>query len=307
MSDWFLSHLVAIFVLGVFAVLVSFKCSYYGYARNVIRFLGLFAILATLVGLIATATSTPGRVPTVDQPDSLKPDHVSPKSPIDRLRLTWNSDRAADWPAAGVLAQLSEGSYLSPLEAEARYRSFGFADVITIEHESMLGYVVRSGDVVVLVFRGTDDPADWIINLDTRGLDTPNGVIHRGFQNAYQNLKAQIKAAIGERPVKHFWITGHSLGGAVGVAAAYDVVANDLYELDGLITFGQPMVAKKQLAEHLDKVLESRFAHYVNESDIVPRSTGLPTQRFACLVFRRGNQAVSTTATCSIPWRRRIS
>lgn len=37
------------------------------------------------------------------------------------------------------------------------------------------------------------------------------------------------------------------------------------------MTFGQPMVASEKLADHLDRVLLGKFAHFVNGSDLVAR------------------------------------
>jgi triacylglycerol lipase len=55
------------------------------------------------------------------------------------------------------------------------------------------------------------------------------------------------------------------------VVCAYDIIENESLALDGVITFGQPMVARKSLADYLDKVLLGRYAHLVNDADIVPR------------------------------------
>jgi len=49
------------------------------------------------------------------------------------------------------------------------------------------------------------------------------------------------------------------------------MVENEKFTLDGVVTFGQPMVAHKQLADYLDKLLLGRYAHFVNEADIAPR------------------------------------
>jgi pimeloyl-ACP methyl ester carboxylesterase len=80
-----------------------------------------------------------------------------------------------------------------------------------------------------------------------------------------------ILDALRPKPTKHLWVTGHSLGGALAVVCAYDLSDNERMALDGVITFGQPMIARKGLADYLDNLLLGRFAHVVNDADIVPR------------------------------------
>jgi hypothetical protein len=186
---------------------------------------------------------------------------------------------------------MCEQADLAPIDAEPAYRMLGFDRFISIVKGSMIGYVVSGGDVAVIVFRGTnpDEISDWFVNLDCLSTDTPQGVIHRGFFNAYQTLKGQIVKALGESKPKHLWITGHSLGGALALVCAYDLVENEKVTLDGVVTFGQPMVAHKQLAGHLDKLLLDRYAHFVNEADIVPRIPPSPFVHCGSLVWFQGN------------------
>jgi hypothetical protein len=166
---------------------------------------------------------------------------------------------------------MSEAAYLSPVEAEARFRTLGFEQTKTFAHDSMIGYVVSAQDVAVVVFRGTDDPADWLVNIDNRSIESAHGAIHRGFYNAYQPLKPQIAKLLEQCQPSHLWITGHSLGGALAVVSALDLSDDKTRALDGVVTFGQPMVTRYQLAEHVNSVLLGRYAHYVNDADIVPR------------------------------------
>lgn len=184
---------------------------------------------------------------------------------ITRLRSTWNSEGVANWPVAETLVLVCQNAYQSPIDAEQEYLKWGFEEVKTFVHGSMVGYVVSTGDVCVVVFRGTDDDLDWFTNLNNFTTTTPKGEIHTGFYTAYISLKTQIDQLISRRQPKHLWITGHSLGGALALICAYD---NQVF--DGVITFGQPMVASPELATYLDKALVGRYAHYVNHADIVP-------------------------------------
>ena len=94
-----------------------------------------------------------------------------------------------------------------------------------------------------------DVKLDWLINIDEVAAPTPHGGIHRGFYSAYQSLESQISAILAQTRPKYLWVTGHSLGGALALVCAYDLIENKKVALNGVITFGQPMVADKPLAD----------------------------------------------------------
>lgn len=196
---------------------------------------------------------------------------VVPAGPIDRLRAAWNSEAAADWPAAEVLASVSKLSYLRPIEAERSYRALGFRRTRPFHYKSLGGYVVSEDDVAVVAFQGTDDLSEWIVNLDSLSYYTPHGDMHEGYHRAYQHLKPQVLKLLEESQARKIWITGHSLGGALALICAYDLITEEKIQPHGLMTFGQPMVADKYLAHHMDHLLLGRYVHFVNEQDIVPR------------------------------------
>ena len=252
------------------------------------------AVVIVILGVVAygayIARSSPGQESTIDEDDH--PNPAPPTTPMERFRLAWDSEARADWPVVEPLALMSEQAYLDPVDAEPAYRKLGFDRFTAIVKGTMIGYLVSDEDVVVIAFRGTvaDEISDWLANLDCLSVDTPQGAIHQGFFNAYNSMKDQIMKVLGGRRPKYLWITGHSLGGALAVVCAYDLVENEKIALDGVITFGQPMVAHKQLAIYLDKLLLGHFAHFVNEADIVPRIPPSPFVHFGSLVWFRGDK-----------------
>jgi hypothetical protein len=234
----------------------------------------LFALLAVWAASIVIRP--PGGEATDDQaprPGPRPAPPLGPLEPLEPLRLPWDSEATADWPAAELLASMSHFAYRPPDTAETAYRGLGFDRVTPIVDGSMIGYVASAQDLTVIAFRGTDpsELADWLVNLDTLSRATPHGGIHHGFQDAYQRLKPQIVRQLDERRPRYLWVTGHSLGGALALTCAYDLIDAEKRDLAGIITFGQPMVARADLKAHLDGLLRGRFAHYVNEADIVPK------------------------------------
>jgi hypothetical protein len=232
---------------------------------------------AILLGLVIIAGIFVANAPPGD-PVGPDPSRPGPRPPIpattlERLRQPWHSVATADWPAAETLATISNLAYLSPVDANESYLMVGFNKFMPIVSGSMIGYVLSVDNVSVIAFRGTDagDSGDWLANLNSFEMKTPFGPIHDGFYEAYMSMKPQIVKLLAERKPDHLWITGHSLGGALAVVAAFDLIDTEKRTVDGLITFGQPMVAKAQLAGHLNKILFDKYAYFVNDADIVPR------------------------------------
>ncbi len=286
--QWFLSHLLwfgiagaSFFVIG--CILWRRKKpgggSVYPKPGPILIVFGTFTLVSVLFGVIY-AVYAPPEPETIPEVPIDKPLVIS-NTAIERLRLDWNSEGPATWPVAETLALISEISYLPPVDAEKRFVELGFTEFMTVVDASMIGYVVSFEDVTVIVFRGTNfgEISDWITNTGTSAVATPYGKIHSGFHAAYMAMKPQIDQILSEQQATHLWITGHSLGGALGLVCAYDLVQNENRELDGLITFGQPFVARKPLASHIDTLLLGRYARFVNGQDAVPR---VPPSYFPC-------------------------
>ena len=68
--------------------------------------------------------------------------------------------------------------------------------------------------------------------------------VHSGFYKAYTDARTELrytlKSYLENYPGAEFHITGHSLGGALSVLAAVDLM--DMVEISSVYTFGQPRV-----------------------------------------------------------------
>lgn len=225
-----------------------------------------------LVVAYAVAVGSPGGEDTVVEGNDDDSSSDTPHGLVEVLQAPWDAfSERSNWPVAVAMAEVSLAAYLPPVEAELKFDELGYEKVSVISDGSQLGYVLAAKDSIVIVFRGTDDPGDWIVNLDTRGSQTRNGIVHRGFFEAYQKLASQINNLLSENPPAHIWVTGHSLGGALAVMCAYDLGEQHKKSIDGLITFGQPMVARLPLTAKIEELMPSRYVHFVNERDIVAR------------------------------------
>lgn len=79
--------------------------------------------------------------------------------------------------------------------------------------------IVRHTDAGLCVaFRGSDDIASWIADLDAIPVSVPGmGLVHQGFWQSWQAISGLVMAAIGDQPVT---LVGHSLGASLSLLAA---------------------------------------------------------------------------------------
>lgn len=110
------------------------------------------------------------------------------------------------------------------------------------------GYVAEGDEILVVVFRGTEDTLDWWTNLNTGFVTLQGGTrVHTGFFQAYWPIRDTIFefliAALREkkRPV---YIAGHSLGGALALMATAELSNHEDADVRDCIaacyTFGCP-------------------------------------------------------------------
>jgi len=78
-------------------------------------------------------------------------------------------------------------------------------------------------DTVLLAFRGTDNPEEWLTDFDQSPSPLPEDIyagshkisVHRGFLNLYLRLRNQIFAGLQSLKPKSILIAGHSLGASL--------------------------------------------------------------------------------------------
>ena len=220
----------------------------------------------------------------------------------------WNDDSFTAWVTAKELSLLSWLAYSDRKEIDkicnepnCAYRLRGMIQPAYSEQACCLFTRTTSkGDVLVLVFRGSDDPTDWWDNINCYSVKEPKSKIdvekerkiglHSGFANRYGHFEHEIRDQLTEMfsqedaPVQ-VWVTGHSLGGALAVVCAHQLVFDKKLNVDkpvkmksnmkeklcGVITFAQPMICKGEFLEDCQKKLADKYVHFVNDNDIVPR------------------------------------
>jgi len=254
--------------------------------RTQVRLIGSLFLISGLAGLIALVYSAPGREIVEEEERDRDRPHPTPNMTLSEiLKAPWNSEASSDWPVAQVMAELCDYSYRVPANARTEFNRMGFSSE-TIVVSSMIGYVLDLDDTAVVVLRGTDDSPDWISNLSFLPNRADHGTIHKGFDDGYNDLKPQVEQLLDRCNARRVWITGHSLGGALAVVSAYELLKDDRYEIAGVLTFGQPMVVDSGVRSYMKPRLDRRFVHFVNESDPVARIM-TPYKHFGTLIWLR--------------------
>jgi predicted lipase len=130
----------------------------------------------------------------------------------------------------------------------------------------------------LISFAGTESFKDIITdtNIDkmciTYNNTNSNIRVHEGFYKAYLSVRESIHDLImpNLQDCDRFFISGHSLGGALALLCALDIRYNYGNERDIFtITLGQPKVGNLAFTESANKRLTNYF-RMVNGKDVVP-------------------------------------
>ena len=146
-----------------------------------------------------------------------------------------------------------------------------------------LGFVAagEASGACYVAFRGTDRRRmrEWMSDLSF-GLERPafagdgGARVHAGFLRTYMRVRDAMLDAIrgSARPGAPVWIAGHSMGGAVGAIAAYDMSAFPDARPLRLYTFGAPKAGGHGLRDRFASIgTEALTACAVqNLDDVVP-------------------------------------
>ena len=133
-------------------------------------------------------------------------------------------------------------------------------------------YVGENDQALVVAFRGSQAPTtldglkDWLLTNANNYLILPEGRsgtdfaaagvgarFHRGFLEALEMVWEPLSASVDQalrakdRPL---WVTGHSLGGALALLAAWRFQRGFL-PVYAVVTFGAPMIGNETASEGL--------------------------------------------------------
>ena len=139
------------------------------------------------------------------------------------------------------------------------------------------GFVVANDDLIVIVFRGTENSLDWKTNMRAEWITLQGGTrVHTGFFQAYwpirERLFATVVRLLRQKP-RAVYISGHSLGGALALMATAELANHeDGYVRDSIAacyTFGCPRAGDSSFDQYV-KVPLYRVTNGVDSVPAVP-------------------------------------
>lgn len=251
-----------------------------------VRHAGAVVLAACLIACVMALSGRPtAAVFRKQEPSPPRPTLPLKVSPADLLAQRWSTtDNNAAWPVAQVMFDMSRIAYMEPAEGSERIRACGFEPMF-FKARSMEAYIAVAGKNAIVAFRGTElGTADVIYDLKFISRSGGSGRFHAGFKDGFEALRPTLLRELRERRISTVWLTGHSLGGALAVVAACHLIDQGSYEIGGVMTFGQPMVVRHELAERYDPILRHRYVAFVNGSDPIARAV-MPFVHFGHIVL----------------------
>lgn len=198
------------------------------------------------------------------------------------LPRVWSSADDVAWPFTRLMIECSAIAYDPEPVGLEKLSALGLRSHLLsgrgVDAFPMTVYAARSGSDAILAFRGTQSGGSILQDLKVIQRRTPEGRLHAGFADGYTDIHDSIVSRLCRFSAKRIWLTGHSLGGALAVVGA-NRLEEAGFDVAGVVTFGQPMVAMPDLARVLARRFRGRYVAFVNGSDPVPRAV-LPYVHF---------------------------
>ena len=212
------------------------------------------------------------------------------------LRFQLKEDAPGDPANAAFLCEASALAY-----RPAREGTLAFAELLGLEARlfsegNTQAWLATNPEQIVVAFRGTESPTsldglkDILLTDALNLLVVPEGRLgldlsaagvgarfHKGFVDAIASIWPPLSAGIEaevkrlDRPV---WLTGHSLGGALALLAAW-LLKRKFISVEEVSTFGAPMIGNRTACDAFNREFAGRIHRYVNGRDPVPKLPGL--------------------------------
>lgn len=214
-----------------------------------------------------------------------------------------DEDAAGARDNARFLCEASALAYLPAAAGKATFKDLLGLDATLYSVDNTQAWLATDEANIVVAFRGTESPTtidglkDILLTDAMNLLVVPEGRLghdlaaagvgarfHKGFADAIAEIWPPLSEAVEaefkrqDRPV---WLTGHSLGGALALYAAW-LLKRRFIPVHEVCTFGAPMIGNKAASEAFNREFAGKIFRYINGRDPVPK---LPTMSLVANEF----------------------
>ena len=120
-----------------------------------------------------------------------------------------------------MMALLCQAVYIKDdRERVTRFHELGCACLAWLDNNGTQAVLLQSYSKYFLVFRGTDEPKDWLKDVDVRKTETPFGKVHNGFNEGVLAIWNDLVDALQGNRVLSVTVCGHSKGAGEALIAA---------------------------------------------------------------------------------------
>jgi hypothetical protein len=195
----------------------------------------------------------------------------------DELPSAFGQGSIFDYTAAQALMWLSQLSYEQDVTIDAvlaRWKLQPLAHLHSpaegpASDTATQGFVCRRDGTIIVAFAGTDPGMVKTVLTDAETAPDDRGV-HPGFRRALDAVWTQLRAAAVLPGGDRLFVTGHSLGGALAVLAAFRLRGEAGINAEAVYTFGLPRVGGAKFGAIYEPILGFRTFRLVNGNDPVP-------------------------------------
>ena len=146
-------------------------------------------------------------------------------------------------------------------------------DTTCVEVKNMFVRIHAYPTGTIIAFRGTDGYGDWFFNLSRmRSRFIGDTSVHAGYLWSMKKVYTQIKDVLTRLPpTDTIHVTGHSLGGAVGLLCAVQLSHEYPDKTIHMTSIGAPRVGDKHFKRWCEQKSNLTCDRIYNPKDIIPR------------------------------------